>query len=484
LTGTARRLPAQLNAVAAAAAEVVGKFSTLAWTVVAARLLTQEEFGAFTLALSLALMISAIAEWGFDPMIIVRGSREPRLLSRLHSQTIAWQTLIGVPVFVVAGAAAWFSRPTDDAQLALVFVLCAVFLDLWSDTARSTSAAAQNQAGTATAVSVQRLSAAVLIVPALALGLGLVGMAVAFALSAVIGWVAHVMALRQLGIGFRLELVDRAGMRGFARGTFMLGVSSVLLMALFRIDALLLAALKDDAAVGEYAASYRLFETVLFLTYAVMGAVAPLMSTRLADRVETRRLTELSIAVLAAVYVPFGLVCLLEAPAVLELLYGERYVDGAGALRWLAAAPLVYGISAILGMVLVTAEKTRGVLVGAAAAVLLNVGLNLALIPSLAGTGAGLATTASYTAEAAIGLVFVAALAGRVRIAASHAEPVLAAVPAGVLLVALDVALVIEAPLAMLVYGVAWGLLVRARRPDVLEAVRGLAPGRNAGATP
>ena len=484
MTGTARRLPAQLNAVAAAAAEVVGKFSTLAWTVVAARLLTQEEFGAFTLALSLALMISAIAEWGFDPMIIVRGSREPKLLSRLHSQTIAWQTLIAVPVFLVAGTAAWFSRPTEDAQLALVFVMCAVFLDLWSDTARATSAGAQNQAGTATAVSVQRLSAALLIVPALALGLGLVGMAAAFLLSAVIGWAAHVMALRRIDIGFRLSLVEREGMRSFARGTFMLGVSSVLLMALFRIDALLLAALKDDAAVGEYAASYRLFETVLFLTYALMGAVAPLLSTRLDDRVEARRLTELTIAVLAAVYVPFGVVCLLEAPALLELLYGERYVDGAGALRWLAFAPLVYGISAILGMVLVTAERTRGVLVGAAAAVLLNVALNLALIPSLSGTGAGLATTASYATEAIIGLGFVAAIAGRIRIAAAHAEPIVAAIPAAVLLLALDVGVAVEAPVALVAYAVAWVLLVRARRPEVLDAVRRLAPGARGESAP
>ena len=59
------------------------------------------------------------------------------------------------------------------------------------------------------------------------------------------------------------------------------------------MDAVLLAVLAGDQAVGKYAAAYRLFETVLFLSYAVVGSVAPLMYARAADRGEVGRLAEL-----------------------------------------------------------------------------------------------------------------------------------------------------------------------------------------------
>ena len=472
MSAAAGRWTAQLNAVFAALSEVTGKLTTFAWTVVAARVLTQEEFGSFTIALALALMISSLAEWGFDPVLVIRGSRDRTRLPALHSQAIAWQTLIGIPVFLAGGAIAWASRPSEDARAAVVFVLAAVFLDLWSDTARSSSAAAQNQAGTATAVSVQRLTAAVLIILALALGYGLVGMVVAFFAASVVGWVAHVVAVRKLGIGFRISLVDRPGMRSLARGTFLIGLSGLVLMALFRVDAILLAAISGDRAVGEYASAYRLFETVLFLAYAVNGAVTPVLAPRMEDRAEVRRLTELAVAALGAVYVPFAVVALTEADAVLSLIYGDRYAGAAGALRWLAIVPVVYGISAVAGMVLVIAERTRPLLAAAVVALVVNVALNLLLIPSLEGTGAALATAVAYTVEAAIGLAFVASVAKRIRPLTALAEALVAAVPLAVALLALPLPLLVELPIGLAAYAATWLLVVRRRRPDLMTMLR------------
>ena len=51
-----------------------------------------------------------------------------------------------------------------------------------------------------------------------------------------------------------------------------LGVDTVVAMALFRIDQVLLGAMKGDAAVGVYAAAYRLLETMLFVSWAVAAA--------------------------------------------------------------------------------------------------------------------------------------------------------------------------------------------------------------------
>lgn len=470
----ARGRPPGHNAVLAALADVLGKVSTLAWTVVAARLLTHSQFGGFNLALSVALIASAVAEGGFDPVLVRRASTDPRRLAVYHTQAIAWQVGLAIPVFVLAAGSVWVARSETDLRVAVVLVLGATFLDLWSDTARASAAAARDQAATARALTLQRLAAAVLMIPALVAGLGLTGMAAGFLLSSAIGWVAHVRAIRPLGVAFRLRLVERSGMRSFAQGTFTLAVSSLVLMALLRIDTVILAWLAGDRVVGVYAAAYRLFDTVLFITYAVVGAVAPLMDARAGDRAEVARLAELMLVVLGVLYAPFVAVCLTEGRPMLQSLYGASYTDAVGAVRWLAAAPLCYAAAGVGTAVLIARRRNRPILVAAVAALAVNVALNLVLIPSLAGTGAALATTASYAVQAAIGLVFVAREIPGLRIFSPLAEAAVAAtlLGAGLELVAAPVWPAIV--LGGLSYLGVWSALVRVRRPAQLAAMRTL----------
>ena len=55
-------------------------------------------------------------------------------------------------------------------------------------------------------------------------------------------------------------------------------------MILFRIDTVMLAAYESDAVVGNYGAAYRLFESTLFLSWAVGAAVYPVYSRRSGER--------------------------------------------------------------------------------------------------------------------------------------------------------------------------------------------------------
>ena len=75
------------NALVSATAQVLGKVATLLWTLVAARELAPREFGHFTFVLATALLLSAVAEWGFDQVLIRRASAHlaelPHLLGRV-----------------------------------------------------------------------------------------------------------------------------------------------------------------------------------------------------------------------------------------------------------------------------------------------------------------------------------------------------------------------------------------------------------------
>lgn len=466
--------PPAHNAALAAVAEIVGKFSTLAWTIVAARMLSQEDFGAFNLAFAIAIIAGAVAEGGFDQILVRRSSRDPRRITSFYTQAVTWELSLAVPVFLLAAAGVFLARPDAETRAAVVLLLVALFFDQWSDTARAAAAAARDQARISGALALQRLAAAALMIPALVAGYGVVGMAAGFLVSTVIGWVAHLRAVRPLGLRFRRSALDRARMFAFARGSWTLGLSALVLIAMFRIDVVILAALQGDEAVGEYSAAYRLFETVLFLTWAVVGATAPLMNARAADRQEVRRLVESGLVVLGFVYAPFAAVCLAEGHAVLELLYGERYVGATAAVQWLAGAPLVYAAAGVLGAALIALGRLSAVALAAFGALVVNIALNLLLIPSLSGTGAALATTSSFAVEAALSLVFVSRYLPQLRIIAPLSETLAAAAVLGVALALVGLPLLVELPLGLAGYAALWLALVRARRPERLDAVRTL----------
>lgn len=467
------------NVAATFSAQLVGKLTTFVWTVVAARALTQEDFGAFTLALSVAMIVSAVAEWGFDPVLVRRASQQPSHIQRLHSEALAWQTLVGVPVFLVAGTMLWLSRPDLETRLTVALVLAAVFLDLWSDTCRATSSAAQNQRPTSVALVVQRLATSVFAIPAVLLA-GVAGLAGAFLAGYVVGLVAHLVALARLRVGFAPRELSRPGLRRFARGTTALGVAGLLSMALFRSDALLLAWLTgDDAEVGAFGAAHRLFETALFATYAITAALYPLMSEAARDGRAVGRWIEVGLTATAAVYLPYAVITLVEAPALLGLLFGEPYGDtSAATLRALAAAPLVYGLLYLAAAALAARERTGLLLAVTAVVFCVKVVASLLLIPRLGAAGAGLATTGAFVVQAGLILLLLHRSSVRVRLLPPVRESAAAAALLAAVLWISPLPLLADLGLGLAVYLGSWLLLLRFRSPEQLEVLRRVLPGR------
>jgi O-antigen/teichoic acid export membrane protein len=471
------------NAAVRGIAEIIGKFATLAWTLVAGRELSTADFGAFAYALGLSLLVSSLPAWGFDIVLARRASAEPKHVNRLHSEAIAWQTLLAVPVLGLTALVAGPFRPSRDAVLALLILLVAALLEIWSDTARATAAAKQRQSGIATALLVQRCGTAVLAIAALLSGGGILWLSLAFLAGTVIGYAAHLRALRVLDVHFSRALLTRDGMADMGRRSRAVGLSALILMALFRVDVVILEAFKGDAEVAAYAVAYRLLETVLFVTWAVNHAVFPVMSAS-TEPSALRRGVERGTSAAAFIYLPFAAVSLAEAPAIIRLLYGSRYVDpSATVLRWLALAPMIYAVAYLGVSALVSRDRTRAMVVAASVALLANVALNVALIPSLGGVGAAVATTLSYAVELVVVLVVLRRLAGVVRLVSAVRVPLVASALVAGLLVASPLPLLVDLALAGALYLVVWWALARRFAPEQLGVLASLVPGKPKAAT-
>ncbi len=471
--GTRSRRTA-LNAVVNFTAELLGKGATFVWMVVATRSLAQDDFGVLSYALALGVLVSALPGWGFDFAIVTRGSRDHAALERTFTETLVWQIGASVVIYALALGVEFSVRGASTTAVAFAAVLLSTAVDLISHTMREAAVARQRQAGMAAALVVQRVTTTVAVVLSLVMGGGLLAAGLAILGGSLIGLAGHAVALRRVGVRARPGTVTGAGLLDLARATVATGLTGLVLVALFRIDSVLLQLFLGDRAVAAYAVSYRLVETVLFVAWVLKDAVFPVMSAS-DDTGTTQRGLRLSTSAAATVYLPFAVGAVVLAPEVVGLLYGERYVDqSAVILMILAPTPMFFGVAYFLMAALAAQRRTTAMLISAGTALAVNVGLNLVLIPSLGGEGAAVATTVSYACEIAVAGRLLGRSIGPLRLFRAVWVAAAAAAVMAVVLVLVDLPVIPDIALGSVVYVVSYALIARRWAPDQSSLVLGL----------
>src|SRR5438552_18346558 len=84
------------NGAVLTAAEVAGKVATVAFTVAAARALGKADFGAFSFALSLSLLVATLPSGRLGAVLVQRASADPARLPQMLSELLVWRTAIAV----------------------------------------------------------------------------------------------------------------------------------------------------------------------------------------------------------------------------------------------------------------------------------------------------------------------------------------------------------------------------------------------------
>ena len=173
-------------------------------------------------------------------------------------------------------------------------------------------------------VIVQRTATAVVGVALLLLGAGVITAAIVFMAGALLGLVTALFSARRLGV--HADRPDRRRWGALLRAGMPIGIAGLLFVLLLRLDVTLLSFLSGEAEVGIYAAAYRLVEATQFLAWAISAAMLPWLAR--AQRAPTggglARGYELGLKAMNGVLLPIGLVFVLFARPLIDVLYGDR----------------------------------------------------------------------------------------------------------------------------------------------------------------
>lgn len=383
-----------------------------AFQLVFARSLGAEAFGIFTYAFSLVLLFSVVADFGLTTAFVRRVAVAPTRACTLLSRILGLRTALGVLAIglAVGTAAAAGGRGELLAQIAVLAT--ALVLNTMASLFEGLLKAAGRAGSAGIPLLVQSAAGGLGGTLLLALGAGL--------WAGIWGWlaggVAHLLfaawAARGVslpgGSGTKCEDVPAAG--ALLREAWPLAFSGAFIALYFRIDAVLLHLLRDEREVGLYGAVYRLFAGLGVLSTAYRSVVFPFLA-RAADG-PTEALAalcrrSLRLQLLGTSFVAV-FVSVLARPLV-HLLFGSGYDAAAPALAILIWALPASFMADLLFHLMVARQRSMPAMQAVAGVALLNLTLNLALIPRWGTVGAAATTVISEFTTFALLLV----LAGR-----------------------------------------------------------------------
>jgi O-antigen/teichoic acid export membrane protein len=206
------------------------------------------------------------------------------------------------------------------------------------------------------------------------------------------------LAIARPHIGGLTPSFDLAVWKDLRQRALPLGAFLILLNLYSYVDTLMLGLMSSDTETGLYNAAYRIYEGLSYAPAVLSAVLTPRLSAEFVrDRARYAGLAREGLTASLGLAVALGLTAWLAGGWVLGLLFGAEFVGATRALHILAAGLIVVFPIWILQAVAISMTAERILLRTTAIGVLVNVGANLFLIPTMGRDGAALATVIGET---------------------------------------------------------------------------------------
>ena len=189
--------------------------------------------------------------------------------------------------------------------------------------------------------------------------------------------------------------VSRDGLR-LIRLALPLGIAAFATAVYYSADSLLLGLTRSSGEVGIYAAAYRIVLAGLALPVIVHGVALPVIAKTLdTDPEATHRVVRGLSGWLMLMAFPAAAAVTLLAPGLIELIYGEPFAPSAIPLAILVWSLVTVSANVPFAVLVLASRRDRAYLGVTVLGALVNVTLNLFLIPAYGYVGAAFTTLAA-----------------------------------------------------------------------------------------
>jgi O-antigen/teichoic acid export membrane protein len=362
-----------------------------------ARYLGPENLGRLSYVVALVALAGFLPQLGLDAVLKREWLRNPARAAEWLASAWLLRGVAGVTAGLMLAFVAWGGWGLAPAEAKLLAVLSGLMLqpglflpELWLQTQLNARSAAMVQIGALAVASVARVG---LIVN----GAGLTAFAWVLVAEMALGALGFFWAARRAGMPRISGAATGATARRLLSEAWPLALASFAVLIYMKIDEVMLRRLAGTEAVGVYAAAARLSEVWYFVPTAIASSVLPALLRAREAGAETYRRREqeyydLSAALAYGLSVPVALL----APFIVRWAYGPAFAGAAPILAVHIWSSVFVFLGVARGQWLVNEGLQTFYMWTTAAGAVVNVGLNLVLIPRWGGLGAAWATVIAY----------------------------------------------------------------------------------------
>jgi O-antigen/teichoic acid export membrane protein len=462
---------AVLNSLLVLGARVVSRLVALVVVVVLANHLGPAGYGRYTTLVAYSALVSVLADLGLNPLYTREAARDPDRLSAYLATLMSGKVLLGLlgaGVLGLALAAAGLPELVLPGAALLV-------LTTYSQLLRNTFYALGRLELEVVAILAEIGIQGALIVVGARIGAGVAYFVWAYAAAAAFNTAYCLVVIPLFGLGRPGLRFDPALFRRWLRLALPFALGLFLTNLYFKADVPILQHFKPFREVGWYQFAYKPFEALQFVPLAVQTVVYPVLGVyHRTDRERLGRAYERFFKILVLLGWPLTVGTFVLAHPVGRLF--RLFPESEPALRILALAIVfLFANSAFVAM-LYSVDRQDLFAWTTAIAVVVNVGLNLLLIPLYGYLAAAATTVVTEAAFSAVGWWFLRPTHRLPWLRLSWRILAAGAVMGLVLLPVSDRTVFLSAPLGAATFAVAAWLLRAVDREEAALFLRGLRP--------
>lgn len=186
---------------------------------------------------------------------------------------------------------------------------------------------------------------------------------------------------------------DRPFIAGVVRSSLPYALLVLLMSFYYRTDTVMLERMVSDGALqaGIYAQGFRFFEALNMFGFLLAGLLLPMFSRQLATAQSVAPLSDLAARLVICGSVAVAIACSSYSEAIMALRYTEHVEASAPVFAILVWSFVAVCISYVYGTLLTAGGRLTLLNKAAALGMVLNIGLNLVLIPRYQAWGAAIA---------------------------------------------------------------------------------------------
>ncbi|PIY97331.1 MAG: hypothetical protein COY66_00335 [Candidatus Kerfeldbacteria bacterium CG_4_10_14_0_8_um_filter_42_10] len=395
-----------------AISSITSKLIGFGIVVLVARNLLSEGFGQYSFALSFGIIINVIADFGLSTLTNRDLARDRNQTKHYIENIIVIKTVLTAVAFALLVIILEFIDKPLYVKVIVFLASLYVVIESYNTFFYAVFRANEKMQFETISRILERGLILGLIALFFNLGYGIFFVFVAYIVGELISMLVTAIIVYKKFCHFTFR-IDLPQWKKFLKPSLFFALTNVFIIVYFKIDVLMLSIMKNDRITGLYSSAYDLLFAFIFIPTIMNAVVFPRISFLARNFFDKFKiLIQLLLKYFLIIAFPLSIGLYFTAPFLMKLIYGSDFLEAIPLFQLMSIVMVFVFLNFINGSYLNALDKQHISTIIAGICMVLNIAINLVLIPILAAKGAAIATIITEAVLALFSLLAIKKFTG------------------------------------------------------------------------